>query len=226
MKTFQLFTVMLLNFLILVSCTDAKNSTDFIKKTKGRYFFNADEIIEVDFLDKNMIVRWRNQELEPLKINDSTFYVKELNEKLIFQETSGNILLASKKEHHDKIFIFEKVKKGIRTPSEYLANGEFEQALQGYLEIQRRDSLSPIIGRRNINDLGYKQLRKNNIQRAIEIFKINIALYPNHSNSYDSLGDAYLKDGDTINARIYYKKSLIINPENTYSKRKLERISE
>ncbi|MBE0424859.1 MAG: hypothetical protein IBX66_13150 [Lutibacter sp.] len=43
-------------------------------------------------------------------------------------------------------------------------------------------------------------MREKNFELAIAIFKINVALYPKSSNVYDSLGEAYLKSGDTLKA--------------------------
>ena len=57
-----------------------------------------------------------------------------------------------------------------------------------------------------------------------EIFKINIALYPKKSLVYDSMGDAFKKEKDTLKAIEFYKKSLAINPENNNSLKNLKRI--
>lgn len=223
MKTKLLFITILL---LLTNCTTNKNSDEFIKNASGRYFFNADEIIEVKFNEGKLFVAWRNQDLEPLKINDSTFYVRELNEKLIFNTVQDRIKLAKKREHEDNVYIFNKLKEGEKTPSEYLAENNFEAALNGYKSIRKKDSLNPVIKQRNLNRLGYRYLSKNDFEKAINIFKINIELYPKSSNTYDSTGDAYLKMKDTVKAIEYYKKSLAINPENRSSHRALKRITE
>ncbi|WGH76016.1 hypothetical protein P8625_02275 [Tenacibaculum tangerinum] len=212
--------------LLLASCTSETNPTKFVEKVAGRYYFNADEIIEVTFnKDLKLLIKWRNQNLEPLKVNDSSFYVRELNEKLIFNTTKNEIVLAEKREHKGKKYIFKKLKKGEKTPSEYLAEGNFEAALKGYKAIKEKDSLSPVIRERNLNRLGYHYLKKEELKKAITIFKINIELYPNSSNTYDSAGDAYVYMKDTIKAIEYYKKALAINAENSSAKRNLEKLT-
>ncbi|WP_299158089.1 tetratricopeptide repeat protein [uncultured Tenacibaculum sp.] len=223
MKTKLLFITILL---LLTNCTTSKNTDEFIKTASGRYFFNADEIIEVKFNEGKLFIAWRNQDLEPLKINDSTFYARELNEKLIFNTEQNRIKLAKKREHEDNVYVFNKLKEGEKTPSEYLAENNFEAALNGYKSIRKKDSLNPVIRQRNLNRLGYRYLSKNDFEKAISIFKINIELYPKSSNTYDSTGDAYLKMKDTVKAIEYYKKSLAINPENRSSRRALKRITE
>jgi CubicO group peptidase (beta-lactamase class C family) len=64
-----------------------------------------------------------------------------------------------------------------------------------------------------LNDLGYAYLYgANDISKAIELFKLNIELFPNIANCYDSYGEALLLKGDTINSVKAYKKALELNP--------------
>jgi tetratricopeptide (TPR) repeat protein len=222
MKTKLLFISIIL---LIISCSTNKNSDDFIKSATGRYFFNADEVITIKFNDSKLLLTWRNQNLTPLKINDTTFYVSELNEKLIFNTYKNNIELAKKREHKDKLYVFNKLKDGEKTPSEYISLNNFKAALNGYKSIKQNDSLNPVIRENNLNRLGYSYLSKKEYKKAINVFKINIELYPKSSNTYDSTGDAYAKMKDTLKAITYYKKALAVNPENRSSKRALNKLT-
>jgi tetratricopeptide (TPR) repeat protein len=66
-----------------------------------------------------------------------------------------------------------------------------------------------------LNTLGYQQLNAKHIQEAITLFKLNIEMYPNAFNPYDSLGEAYMVQGDRDAAIKNYRKSLELNPNNT-----------
>jgi len=48
----------------------------------------------------------------------------------------------------------------------------------------------------------------------VKIFLMNVELYPESFNVYDSLGEAYMKVGKKDLAIENYKKSLEINPLN------------
>lgn len=61
---------------------------------------------------------------------------------------------------------------------------------------------------------GYSLLEKNEIEKAIEVFKVNVTMNPGGLNTYDSLGEAYLKAGNIDEAIKNYKKSLELNPKN------------
>jgi len=74
-----------------------------------------------------------------------------------------------------------------------------------------------------LNRLGYYLLRER-IKDAIEIFKLNVEVYPKYANGYDSLGEAYLKDGKKELAIKNYAKSLELNPKNTNAIEKLNEI--
>ncbi|KGL63145.1 tetratricopeptide repeat protein [Polaribacter sp. Hel1_85] len=212
---------------LLAGCTSQKNSEEFIKSTQGRYLFNANEVIEIYFKEKTLHAKWRgNDDIALLKVSDSSFYMKELNEKMVFvSQPEMHIELAPKREHEGVKYHFKQMKNGEKTPNEYFELKEFDKALTAFKTIKEKDSLSPIIRENRINRLGYNFVKKNNFDTAIEVFKINVALYPNSSNVYDSLGEAYLLNKDTVNAKANFKKALSINPENRSVKRFMKKIT-
>jgi hypothetical protein len=56
--------------------------------------------------------------------------------------------------------------------------------------------------------MGYERLQSGDIKGAIEIFKLNVAAYPNSPNVYDTQSDAYLADGQKELARANAEKAL------------------
>ena len=219
----------LLCFLLLycLSCSSSKNEDTFISNSTGRYLFNANEVLEVYFKEKVLLIKWRGKEgIQPLKVNDSVFYMKELNEKIIFISTpTTHIELAVKTAHKGIKYHFKKMNIGEKTPTEYFEAEDFKNAKIAFVKIQKIDSLNPAITQSVLNVTGYNYLNNNHLKKAIEIFKINIVLYPKNSKTYDSLGDAYLKLKDTTNALVNYHKALSINPENRSSLRMLQKIN-
>lgn len=74
-----------------------------------------------------------------------------------------------------------------------------------------------------INNLGYTTMNKKQFSRAENLFKLNIANYPESANCYDSMGDLYLAKGDRKKAIENFKKALTLKdiPE---TKEKLEQL--
>lgn len=63
-----------------------------------------------------------------------------------------------------------------------------------------------------VNGLGYELLAAKHAEKAIEVFKLNVAAYPRSANAYDSLGEAYRSRGDRDRAIQSYRKALELNP--------------
>ena len=75
-----------------------------------------------------------------------------------------------------------------------------------------------------LNTLGYQLLGRERAKDAIEIFKLNVEMFPASSNPYDSLGEAYLKDGQKELALVNYKKSVELNPKNVNGAQVVKRL--
>jgi predicted alpha/beta superfamily hydrolase len=75
-----------------------------------------------------------------------------------------------------------------------------------------------------LNRLGYMTLNRGALEESLEVFRLNIKLYPRSANVYDSMGEACLKAGDTKNALINYRKALEIDPDNDKAARILQEL--
>ncbi len=66
-----------------------------------------------------------------------------------------------------------------------------------------------------VNIMGYEHMLAGDMKGAVEILKLNAYAYPNSPNVYDSLGDAYLADGQKELALQNTKKALELLPSDT-----------
>jgi glyoxylase-like metal-dependent hydrolase (beta-lactamase superfamily II) len=64
------------------------------------------------------------------------------------------------------------------------------------------------------NANGYTFLQSDRAEQAIVVFQINVELYPESWNAYDSLGEALVEAGETEEGIAMYEKSIALNPEN------------
>jgi tetratricopeptide (TPR) repeat protein len=76
-----------------------------------------------------------------------------------------------------------------------------------------------------LNALGYKLIRVHRFADAARIFELNVAAYPRSANTYDSLGEAYMDEGDKAKAVANYRKSLQLNPNNRNGAAMLEKLN-
>ncbi|UCC40551.1 MAG: serine hydrolase [Candidatus Aminicenantes bacterium] len=100
-----------------------------------------------------------------------------------------------------------------------------EAAIKQYQELKEKHPKEYNFAPNEINMLGYYLLdRKKNIKDAIEILKFNVKVNPKYANGYDSLAEAYMKNGDKLLAIKNYAKSLELNPKNTGAVDKLKEL--
>jgi tetratricopeptide (TPR) repeat protein len=211
----------LLFLFFVVGCFNAVNfSEDHIKQTSGRYLYGSDEVLEVYYENNNLFLSWRSvKNIKPVIIDESTFFVADMYKKLRFVKkpnTNQLYLSVIDPENSDNItYNYLKLSDTSFIPSEYLAKENFDKALKDYLSIKEQDDTDYLIDEGDLNRLGYNYLRKNEYEKAISVFKMNVVLYPESGNVYDSLADGYLRSGDSIQAFAHYKKALKINPRNS-----------
>lgn len=78
--------------------------------------------------------------------------------------------------------------------------------------------LKPVVSTASdLNALGYVWLGQRLPKEALAIFTINTILFPQSSNCWDSLGEAYAKTGNKLMAISMYTKALKLDPNNSSS---------
>lgn len=75
-----------------------------------------------------------------------------------------------------------------------------------------------------VNAWGYRELRQGQPQRALELFKLNVSLFPKGWNTYDSLAETYESTGDKPQAIENYRRSLALNPQNNNATEHLRKL--
>jgi dienelactone hydrolase len=66
-----------------------------------------------------------------------------------------------------------------------------------------------------VNTMGYEHMQAGDTKLAIEIFKLNVAGFPESPNTYDSLSDGYIAAGQKDLALENVKKALALLPGDT-----------
>jgi len=98
------------------------------------------------------------------------------------------------------------------------------QAVSTYLWLKNDKSAEYNFREDQLNTLGYKLLSDKKIKEAIAILELNASAYPESANVYDSLGEAYLADGQKDKAIENYEKSLQLNPKNENAAEMIKKI--
>jgi len=97
----------------------------------------------------------------------------------------------------------------------------FQHTLQEYSKARKRNP-KLVFNEEEVNSWAYTLLRNKQVKEAIEIFKLNVYLFPKSWNTYDSLGEAYEADASPKLAIVNYRLSFGLNPQNTNAQERIK----
>ncbi len=201
-----------------------------LSEITGRYQVNENLFIEV--YEKNGLLYRKGlgfAENELFQVSDTT-YVRRENDRLIQfkREAEDGVLnmLVVNPDTGETQSTFPKLAADVKLPLEWVVAGDFDQGLAAYKTLLAQDPQDPTVAVGNINAVGYEYLYGDNMKLAQEVFKINMLLYPENANAYDSYAEACMKLGETTLAIENYKKSLALDPKNTHAEKMISKLEE
>jgi CubicO group peptidase (beta-lactamase class C family) len=106
-----------------------------------------------------------------------------------------------------------------------LAKGA-DAALGEYRQWRQGRAPGEVVNEDQMNRIGYDLLSAKRVKDAIEVFKQNVSDYPQSANAYDSLGEAYMVNGDRDLAIKNYERSVELAPNNTNGIEALKKLRE
>jgi len=218
---------------------ELKNEQDKAYKASNKNYDNfLDEISRATALGYNPNLlsidgtdKVPEQLFKDLKIEDnyseialiivSSYFVKNLGEydtlrylKSI-QEDANNLFVLINEELGNPYKDIERVTKDYKLLRTLQYQGKTVDEIIEVVKAQDKENPDYDISERYLNFIGYYYLNTLEQQEdALKIFKLNIELYPESWNPYDSYGECLVSMGDIENGIKNYEKSLELNPEN------------
>ncbi|MDZ4690122.1 serine hydrolase domain-containing protein [Terricaulis sp.] len=97
-------------------------------------------------------------------------------------------------------------------------------AARAFFDAHRGDTAAWTFTPRGLNQLGYDLLRNGHEALALEAFRLNVELNPDHAGYWDSLGEGLGVNGMRDEAIAAYRRSLELNPDNESGRAALQRL--
>jgi predicted negative regulator of RcsB-dependent stress response len=94
-----------------------------------------------------------------------------------------------------------------------LLEGRKKKAENAFRELAANENQRRVEGA--VNFVGSSLLEAERLKPALQFLELNTELFPEAFNTWDSLGEAYMKQGKDAKALASYEKSLELNPENS-----------
>ena len=191
----------------------------------GRFLVNPDRVLTITKENGKLYGQpTAAPRIELFAVSENEFIRADVNVRYIFERNANGKVDTIKVKVNDQVNGAPRLSPDVMVPYEQLLAGKFAEAAEGYRKIKRETPNHPVVSEARLNDLGYSLLREKKLAEAITVFKVNVELYPQSSNVYDSLAEAYLTNGDKQLAIANYKRALELNPQNKNAAEKLKNL--
>jgi imidazolonepropionase-like amidohydrolase len=185
--------------------TATLNPARFLGREKELGTIETGKLADLVLLDANPLEDIANtKKIEAVIYRGQYFTRSSLNQMLSHTEA-----LASRKS------VAEAMMKTIQ------AKGA-DAAVQQYRGLKATQPNAYDFSENELIGLGYRLIRMKRFKDAIAVFKLSVETYPQSYNTYESLAEAYMDDGDKDLAIQNYRKSLDSNPQNSNAVEKLK----
>jgi CubicO group peptidase (beta-lactamase class C family) len=193
----------------------------------GRYLVDTDHVLTVTKENGKLYGKPPlSPKVELFAISENEFTRRDENHQFAFARGEGGKVDSVRIRFNGEPVEARRLAQGELIPYEKLIAGKFAEAIEAYKKIKREAPNDNAAAEERLNSVGYSLLEQKNIAAAIAVFKANVELYPQSSNVYDSLGEAYMANGEKELAIANYKKSLELDPRNRNAVEMLKKLEQ
>jgi CubicO group peptidase (beta-lactamase class C family) len=176
----------------------------------GRYQVHRDRVLRIAAEGDHLTLRTPfNVPAVLLPISDATFVRRDEPTRYTFSKAAdGSAQLRISPPPGDWPFA-KRVPDAFTVPLDDVAEGRIDQAIKRYRAEIGKTPSEDAFKEQRFNGMGGDALRRGDTASAIALFRLNVALFPDSMNTYDSLGEGYMRAGDKAQAIVAYKKGLV-----------------
>ncbi len=181
------------------------------KNYTGRYLFNSDDVLTISVEDNKLYIdRTSEPKARLYPAARDTFVMTNISGEYSFEMNSGKKAENLVRKSGRLVRKYKRIDKEFKVPRELLLEGEIEHAVKAYKDLKKTSPVDRNVSENRLNSLGYSFSGQKKYKAALAVFKLNIDLYPESANCYDSYAECFMNTGDNKSAVEYYKKALEI----------------
>lgn len=181
----------------------------------GRFLVNPDRVLTVTRENDRLYGQpTESPKLDLFAVSENVFVRKDAEIRYTFVRDAAGACDRVKIRAGAQEFEAPRISAERKIPHELLWAGRAEEAIAAYRKIKQEQPANVAVGEGRLNGIGYSLIAEKKYREAIEILKLNVEIYPQSANVYDSLAEAHMLNGDKDLAIKNYKKSLELDPKN------------
>ncbi|HWS56194.1 MAG TPA: serine hydrolase [Pyrinomonadaceae bacterium] len=197
----------------------------------GRYLVNPDRVVAVTAEGGRLFAeQTQSPRAELFAVSETEFVRRDANVRYTFvpggEGRPAKLLLTNGPGAPPLAVDAPRVAADAAIPYELLLAGRAEEAVAAYRRIKREQPGEAVVSEARLNNLGYELLRQGKRRESVAVLALNAELYPQSSNVYDSLGEAYMESGERELAIKNYRRSLELDPKNSNAVQMLKKLEQ
>jgi hypothetical protein len=200
-------------------------SDDSLRPLVGRYGWSFERALEVKASSRRGLLEVTDYFQTPVYPVSSTEFVTDIpgiRLRIVKQERGAATEIVHETRGYQKVL--RRLPAGARTPLELLRAGPFDEAVEAYRNYRGQHPDEDAVSEGRLNRLGYQCLSSSRVEEALAWFRLNTQLYPNSSNAFDSLAEAFEAVGDAPSAVDHYQRAVQLDPGNTHARKRLAKL--
>jgi CubicO group peptidase (beta-lactamase class C family) len=175
----------------------------------GSYQVHADRIVHLTVEGDHLALRTPFLAPAPLlPVSDSVFVRRDDPTRYTFSRAADGSVQVEIDPPPGDWPIGKRVADSFTVPLDDVAAGRLDQAAERYRAAHARDPNDFTFSEERLNSIGARALFRGDSAGALLLFRLNVAMYPDSMNAYDSLAEAYKRSGETAEAIAGYRGSL------------------
>ena len=207
-----------------------KLSAEDLRALSGRYRKDGDDALTLIVRDGRLYGRRSlGEEFELFAVSRDGLVQKEREIDYRIDRSGAGVTAIRTTEQGEKTS-WTRMPDGMRLPSDFLAEGNLQAARAAFVALYANRPEDPGVAEPRLNQLGYQLAGRGELSKAVLVLEVANTLRPGSANTYDSLAEVYLMNGDRAKALETYRRELAILPGDTATdpatKERLRRIAE
>ena len=198
-------------------------SSDDLRALPGRYRVNGDEAVSVESRGGRVFGRGPvDPEFELFAVEGDRLARKDREIRYNVVRSDGGVR-ALAIETDESRSEAPRMSPGETIPFDHVVAGRLEEATSAYRALQAARPDDPGVAEPRLNRLGYQLAGRQQLAAALIVLQVNTALYPDSANTWDSLAEVLLRDGQRARALECYRKVLEVLPRDSKADEALKR---
>jgi CubicO group peptidase (beta-lactamase class C family) len=177
----------------------------------GRYRAGSDDALTIEDRDGRLEGRQEGEVFELFAVEGDRLVRKDRRWRCRPLREAGAVRAVEVEADGGRVEA-PRMAEGAAIPFDLAEAGRTDEAAKAYLALRASRADDPAVAEARLNRLGYALAQRGNLAGAVAVLEVNVQLYPESANAWDSLAEVSLRAGRRERALACYRRVLEVLP--------------